>query len=32
MLMITNRRIVRWEGALLLVVYAASVALIGPTG
>jgi cation:H+ antiporter len=32
MLMITNRRIVRWEGALLLIVYAASVALIGPTG
>jgi cation:H+ antiporter len=31
-LMITGRRLVRWEGAFLLVVYAGAVVLIGPTG
>ncbi len=31
-LMITNRRIVRWEAGLLLAVYVGTVALVGPTG
>jgi cation:H+ antiporter len=31
-LMITGRRITRWEGAFLLTVYAGAVALIGPSG
>ncbi|MGY6502157.1 MAG: calcium/sodium antiporter [Acidimicrobiales bacterium] len=31
-MMLSNRRIVRWEGAVLLVVYVGAVALIGPGG
>jgi cation:H+ antiporter len=31
-MMLTRRKIVRWEGALLLVVYLGAVALIGPSG
>ena len=32
LLMLTGRRLSRWEGAFLLLVYAGSVVLIGPTG
>ena len=32
MMMVTNRKITRWEGGFLLAIYAGSVVVIGPTG